>query len=155
MIKFRKAKIEDAQLYFNWANDKIVRANSFNQTEIGYEQHVKWFASKLNSTDCFFYLFLNEQDIPVGQVRIDKTNDEVVIGISIDENYRGKGFGLQMLNLATEDYLKQFPQAKIMAYVKEENTASVKLFTSANFIKLEDVKVGENKSHRFQKIKNG
>jgi RimJ/RimL family protein N-acetyltransferase len=151
MIKFRKAKIEDAQLYFNWANDKIVRENSFNSSEINYEQHIKWFTNKLNSADCFFYLFLNEQDIPVGQVRIDKTNEEVVIGISIDEKQRGKGFGEQMLNQATDDYLKQFPAAKIMAYVKEENTASLKLFSSANFIKIDEVKVGEHKCHIFKK----
>ena len=42
-----------------------------------------------------------------------------------------------------------------MAYVKIENTASVKLFSSANFVKIEDVKVGEHKSARFQKTKNG
>mgnify|MGYP001548003329 CR=1 FL=1 len=105
-IKFRKAKLEDAQLYFNWANDKIVRQNSFNTSEIGYELHVKWFTAKLNSPDCFFYLFTDENDEPIGQVRIDKTNEEIVIGISIDEKQRGKGFGVSMLNQATEDYLK-------------------------------------------------
>jgi len=154
-LKMRMATAADVDLYFNWANDKVVRENSFNSSEINYEQHVKWFTNKLSSKDCFFYLFLNEQNVPVGQVRIDKTNEEVVIGISIDEKQRGKGFGVQMLNKATTEYLNQFPEAKIIAYVKEENIASLKLFTSANFIKIEDVKVGEYKSQKFQKIKNG
>lgn len=154
-LKMRMATTTDVELYFNWASDKNVRANSFDSSEINYEQHVKWFTNKLNSKDCFFYLFLNQQNIPVGQVRVDKTNDEVIIGISIDEKQRGKGFGVQMLNQATEDYFNQFPDAKIMAYVKEENIASMKLFSSANFIKIEEVKVGEHKSHKFQKTKNG
>ncbi|MBL7911102.1 MAG: GNAT family N-acetyltransferase [Bacteroidia bacterium] len=154
-LKMRMATAADVGLYFNWANDKVVRENSFTSSEITYEQHVNWFTNKLNSEDCFFYLFLNEQNIPIGQVRIDKTKDEIVIGISIDEKQRGKGFGVQMLNKATAEYLNQFPGAKIIAYIKEDNVASLKLFTSANFIKIEDVKVGEYKSHKFQKTKNG
>ena len=150
-LTFRKAVFKDVQLYFNWANDKLVRENSFNKNEITLEQHINWFNYKLNSPDCFFYLFLNEQQTAVGQVRIDNVNYECIIGISIDENFRGKGLGTEMLNQACNAYFEQAPNGEIIAYVKEENTASLKLFTSAGFIKIESVMVGTDKSYKFKK----
>jgi RimJ/RimL family protein N-acetyltransferase len=153
-LKFRKANIEDAQLYFNWANDKTVRENSFNRSEINFDQHVAWFSNKLRSTNCFFYLFINEEEKPVGQVRIDNTDGETIIGISIDEHFRGKGLGLGMLTQACNDYFKIFPKAEIIAYIKEENSASINLFTKANFIKIANLKVGDNNSYKFHKTKD-
>lgn len=152
-LTMRTATANDVDLYFNWANDKVVRENSFDSSEINYEQHVKWFNTKLNSKDCFFYLFTDANNKTVGQVRIDKTNEEVVIGVSIDANYRGKGFGKQMLDMASKAYFKQFPEATIIAYVKEVNTASIKLFKSAGFIKMGTLKVGTDNSIKFQKNK--
>ncbi|MES2567364.1 MAG: GNAT family N-acetyltransferase [Bacteroidota bacterium] len=146
------AGLSDTDLYYKWANDLVVRQNSFNSSEIQYEQHVGWFTKKLNSPDCFFYLFSNQENIPVGQVRIDKSNSEVVIGISIDEKFRGKGFGVEMLNRSCYDYLNKFPKEQVIAYVKEENTSSVKLFSKAGFVKTSDVEVNGSKSYRFKKI---
>ena len=150
-LNFRFAEPKDADLYFKWANDKLVRQNSFNTSEINYQQHIDWFSHKLNSKDCFFYLFLNEENVPVGQVRIDKSSEEIIIGISIDENYRGKGLGSQMLNQACDNYLLKFPNAEIIAYIKEENIASINQFNKAGFIKTGDVMVSEYKSYRFKK----
>ncbi len=151
-VNFRFATLSDADLYYKWANDSIVRQNSFNTSEISYEQHINWFTNKLNSTDCFFYLFLNEENMPVGQVRIDKSNNEIIIGISIDENHRGKGLGLQLLNQASNDYLHKFPKSEIIAYIKEENIASINQFSKAGFVKTENVMVSECKSYRFKKV---
>jgi RimJ/RimL family protein N-acetyltransferase len=150
-LNFRFAEPKDAELYFKWANDKLVRQNSFNTSEIMYQQHIDWFSHKLNSKDCFFYLFLNEENVPVGQVRIDKSSEEIVIGISIDENYRGKGLGTQMLNQACDNYLLKFPKAEIIAYIKEENTASIHQFSKAGFIQIENVVINECNSYRFKK----
>jgi RimJ/RimL family protein N-acetyltransferase len=152
-LKMRFAELMDADLYFKWANDRLVRKNSFNQTEIDLNQHVHWFKSKLNSEDCFFYLFFNEMDSAVGQVRIDKSGEEVVIGISIDENHRGKSLGTIMLNQACNDYLSKFPQADIIAYIKEENVASINQFSKAGFINMQSVKINDCKSYKFKKTR--
>ena len=151
-IKFRFAELSDADLYYKWANDTLVRQNSFNTSEISYEQHINWFTNKLKSKDCFFYLFLNNENTPLGQVRIDKSNDEIVIGISIDENFRGKGLGVLMLNQACDDYLLKFPEAEIIAYIKEKNTASINQFGRAGFIKTGDIMISESESYRFKKL---
>jgi len=150
-IHFRLANESDTNLYFDWANDELVRKNSFNQNPIVYENHVNWFHSKLNSKDCFFYLFLNEVNIPVGQVRIDKTGSEIITGISIDKAFRGKSLGLEMLLQSTEDYLKKYPTAEIVAYIKVENTASYTIFKKAGFGDEKIVTEPEGKSYKLFK----
>jgi RimJ/RimL family protein N-acetyltransferase len=150
-LKFRKANINDAKLYFNWANDKLVRKNSFQQEEINYSQHINWFTDKLNSSDCFLYLFLNENEIPVGQVRIDKSNSEIIIGVSIDKNHRGKNLGVEMIEQACNDYFKQFPNTEILAYIKQENEPSIKLFKKAGFIEVKSLKINGSNSFKYRK----
>ncbi|MCD6067569.1 MAG: Acyl-CoA N-acyltransferase [Bacteroidetes bacterium] len=153
-LDMRFAEATDADLYFNWANDALVRQNSFQTAEIDYPTHINWFTGKLKSDDCFFYLFLNEENIPAGQVRIDRSNGEIVIGISIDAAFRGKGLGVEMLNRATENYFQKFPDAAIIAYIKEENTASLHQFTKAGFSRTENVSISGHSSYKFKKTNN-
>ncbi|NBP68517.1 MAG: N-acetyltransferase, partial [Cytophagia bacterium] len=103
-ITFRMATKEDALLYFNWVNDPEVRKNSFHTNAIAFEDHVKWFNEKLNSDKCYFYLFLDVNGVPVGQVRIESYSDETVIGISLDRAFRGRALSSKMIIKATKDY---------------------------------------------------
>ena len=96
-------------------------------------------------------MFFDEKDNAVGQVRIDKSDEEIVIGISIDENHRGKSLGTIMLNQACNDYLSRFPLAVIIAYIKEENIASINQFSKAGFINTQSVMINECKSYKFKK----
>jgi RimJ/RimL family protein N-acetyltransferase len=153
-INWRKATIEDSELYFNWANDKTVRLNSYIKDEINYRNHLTWFRNKLNSNDCYFYLFFDEKANPLGQVRIDKSNNEIVSGISIDENYRGQGLGSKMLMIACENYFKEYPGSEITAYIKKQNIASTKIFSKAGFIKTEELIVHGTDSFRFIKYQD-
>lgn len=149
-IEWRTASINDADLYFQWANDDVVRQNSFEQNKISYEEHVKWFKSKLASPDCFFYLF-TKNNLPVGQVRIENKKEETVIGVSVDEKFRGKGLGSLMLELASTDFFIKFPQKTISAYIKEDNAASIAIFKKANFENEEKVMVSGAKSIKLRK----
>ncbi len=150
-IHFRFAKESDTDLYFKWANDNLVRSNSFNQNKVEYENHIKWFSSKLNSKDAYFYFFLNEENIPVGQVRIDKSENEAVIGISIDEAFRGKSLGSEMLKQATDDYLKKHPSEIITAYIKIDNKSSYSIFKKAGFLNEELITEQGHQSYKLYK----
>jgi RimJ/RimL family protein N-acetyltransferase len=152
-LKMRIAELSDVDLYFEWANDSLVRQNSFSSEEINYQQHVNWFTNKLNSSDCFFYLFFNSQNSPVGQIRIDKSNNEKIIGISIDKNFRGKSYGLEMLNMACNHYLSKFPSEEIIAYIKENNLASINQFSKAGFIFTGRITINGHQSMRYKKSK--
>ncbi|MDB5256719.1 MAG: Acyl-CoA N-acyltransferase [Chitinophagaceae bacterium] len=138
MLSYYKASFSDCDLLFRWANDPTVRSNSFRQEEIEYEDHVQWLKAALNSGKCFIYIF-TEDRIPVGQVRISKNELETIIGISIDRDFRGKSFAAQMLILAVDDYLAQFPEEHISAYIKGTNQASLTVFQKAGFNQLSPV----------------
>jgi len=148
MLKFRYAQLTDVDLFFTWANDELVRANSYEQLPIDYKTHSNWFNNKIKSPNVKFYIFNNELLENVGQVRIEY-DEEAVIGISIDSKYRGKGYGTEMLKMATNDFRKKFPHLDIYAYIKESNVASYKTFLNAGFIDYEMVEVQKCQSHKL------
>jgi len=125
---------EQVDLYFNWANDPEVRKFSFQQSVIKYEDHVPWFTSKIKDPRFKFYLFKNQKGEPVGQVRINRSDEETIIGISIDVNHRGFGYGTKMLVLACSDYFNSEKTTGITAYIKSENAASISIFKKAGFV---------------------
>lgn len=132
MIKIRNANIEDIDTYFNWANEDAVRKLSFNSEIILYSEHEIWFNNCLKDKNCFMYLFFITTEI--GQVRIQKIEaDQSIISISIDENFRGRGYGVQMLNMSIESFRKYFPKSVISAYIKIENVASKNIFEKSGF----------------------
>jgi RimJ/RimL family protein N-acetyltransferase len=134
MLSVRKAEIQDIELYFDWANDTVVREQSYNSNKINLENHRKWFVSKLNDDNCNFFLFENDEKEAVGQVRIQKENlSEAIIGISIDQRYRGKGYSKKMLQMAIDLFCDINPNFLVNAYIKEGNLSSKYAFENAGF----------------------
>lgn len=133
MLTFRFANRGDAELYFKWANDELVRQYSYKNDEIAFEDHLKWFEEKLQSDKVFLYLFLNESGEPVGQVRIEiKKDGKAIVGISTDKNFRKQGLGAKMLVISCENFHKHESKS-ILAYIMKTNTASYYSFLKAGF----------------------
>jgi RimJ/RimL family protein N-acetyltransferase len=133
MLTFRKATLDDAQLYFEWANDAIVREQSYNSCQIDFENHKKWFASKLEDDSCMLLLFQNKK-INIGQIRIEKQDEkEAIIGISIASDYRGKGFAKQILLLASDYFLENHKGFFLSAFIKKQNISSKYAFEKSGF----------------------
>lgn len=133
-LRFVIPTMEDAQLYFDWANDPAVRNNSYSTEQINYESHVHWFKARLSDDTCYLYLFMNDADEPVGQVRIQRDNElEALIGVSADVNHRGKGYAHQMIAMASSHFLEKNPRCTINAYIKTENAASARAFEKAGY----------------------
>jgi UDP-2,4-diacetamido-2,4,6-trideoxy-beta-L-altropyranose hydrolase len=135
-IRLRRAREEDRRLIWEWSNDPSVRAVSFSSEPILWEQHLKWFESKLNDPGCFFYIALDEEDTPVGQVRYDTKDGEVVVSISLGPNFRGKRYGNEVIELSSQKLFKASDAKSIHSYVKMGNEASIKVFLEAGFKKL-------------------
>jgi len=135
VIKFRLAELQDLDTLFNWANDNSVRENSYNPQVIEYGQHINWFNEKINSDRCVIYIFTNDQNTPIGYVRIEKEVEEreALIGIAIDTGKRGKGFGTEMLQIASSDFLQKNPGYYILAFIMKKNAPSYKTFIKAGY----------------------
>jgi len=141
MVKLRQVTEKDCRLIWNWANDPQVRAGSFSTDSIPYENHRQWFESKLNDPSCFFYIAENRNGEPVGQVRFDFEGKEATISISLDREFRDKGYGSKLIQLAAKKISDVSEVDKIHAYIKKENTASLKSFQEAGFQDLKVAKV--------------
>lgn len=151
-ISFRKAVEEDMALYFNWTNDPAVRSNSYNSDSISYENHINWFQSKVKDDNCLMLVFQNHDHQDIGQVRIQKSKENTaIIGVSTDENHRGKGYASKMIALATEYFLSKNPDICISAYIKLENPASAKAFEKAGFVLKETLQYENTDSFHYIK----
>ncbi|MFC1843864.1 GNAT family N-acetyltransferase [Thermodesulfobacteriota bacterium] len=134
MIIIRKAKHSDMKLYFNWANDKAVRDNSFHSEPISLDSHRTWFKNKLNDNSSFLYVAKNN-NIPIGQIRFQiDDNHTAELSFSLKKEARGRGLGKQILKLAIEKLSNDCSKvASIKAHVKKTNISSNKIFTQLDF----------------------
>lgn len=132
-ISLRPVKEEDCDLLFNWANDELVRKNSFNTNIITYERHKKWFYDKLNSQQSIIYICCNRKE-PIGQIRVDIADSVGIITYSIAREYRGKGYGTQLL-IKIVDSIKDsnIKVDKLIGRVKYDNISSQKAFQKAGY----------------------
>lgn len=132
-VTVREAKLEDAELYFEWANDHTVRQMAFHSEPIPWDNHLKWFNNKVASQNSHL-LICYKYESPVGQVRFDiSESNEAEIDISIAKEHRGKGLGKTMLKAAIEYEKCMNGIRTFVSEVKEDNISSNKLFTSCGF----------------------
>ena len=127
-IKLREANINDAELLFNWANESNVRKNAINQDKINWVDHLNWLNKKLNDDNTKIFILFSYDNL-IGQIRIDLIDHYWNIDYSIDSEFRGLGFGKEILKLL----INKFEFYKYKAVVKKENTASIKVFQNLGF----------------------
>ena len=149
----RKATEIDLDLYFNWTNDTDTRNNSFNNQVVDYQTHTSWFLRKLVDKNTLLLVFENEEQIPVGQVRIEQKLSENIIGISIDKNFRGLGLAVIMLEISCKIFFEEFDEKTIYAYIKKVNLASIKSFKKAGFEEEKELLIGNEPSYLLVKNK--
>ena len=119
MLSFRKATLADDTLYFEWTNDPDVREQSYNSNPINLESHRIWFKSKLEESSCLMLVFQNEENLDIGQVRIQKEDkNEALIGISVARGHRGKSYAKKMLQIASDYFLDTHNGYKLSAFIK-------------------------------------
>jgi RimJ/RimL family protein N-acetyltransferase len=138
MIKLRLVSDEDCRLIWQWANDPDVRVVSFSEDSITYENHVKWFETKLNNPNCYFYIAVNREHAPIGQVRFDLKGNQATISISLSRKFRGQGYGSKIIELGSQKIFEVSNVDVIHAYVKKENVISLKVFQKAGFMVFDD-----------------
>lgn len=149
-LTFRKAIIGDAKIYFDWATEKSVRKYSFNSNDILWDDHKRWFSEKINDTRFCFFIFQNLNQDFVGQVRLEWLNNlDILIGISVSAEFRGYGYGLEMLEKSSHYILTKYENAIIHAYIKEENKGSITLFQKAGYKLKENIKYENINSQHY------
>jgi UDP-2,4-diacetamido-2,4,6-trideoxy-beta-L-altropyranose hydrolase len=148
-LKTRLATVKDEELLLQWANDPQVRQNAFNQSPILPNTHRTWFYKRLRGQmDSVIYIITTTSDLPIGQVRFEKVDEEWEIHYSLAAIARGRGLGVGLVNTALQSFSQNRKGIAVHARVKPENIASQKILTKCSF-----QQIGENlKEHRFRRV---
>jgi len=122
---------------------------SFSPEPISWEQHVKWFHSKLYSRDDVLLLVTDPGGAPVAQVRYRLGADRAVISICLAAESRGHGYGSAILRMANVELFRRANVDRVDAYVKPHNDLSLRLFVSAGFEPGEELLVSGQRAIHF------
>lgn len=147
MLHIRKASEKDLNNVFELSNDDDVRKNSFHFKKIDWEEHVKWYNSKLTDKNSLFYVAY-DNDIFIGYCRLDKNEkNEWIITVHINPEMRSKGYGKKFLRYIC----KNNPYKVMIAYVKNYNKSSKAMFLSSYF---EECEYEKKDCNKFQNTVN-
>lgn len=140
----RAAKSDDERLLLQWANDPVVRQNSFAKKLISPAEHADWFRTKL--ADPMTSIFIGEEilGLPFGQIRFDFNSEqhEATISISIDNTLRGLGLAQEMLSKALELQIIRKRTKWLVAETLKANTYSARLFLNCGFVESSPRRIG-------------
>lgn len=150
-ITFRDAAPQDVELVFEWANDPLTRAASFQSDPIPYDRHVAWFTATLDRPDRHLLLAMAKGE-PVAVLRFDADADPeaATISINVGPHTRGKGLGTATLQAANAE-AEKLGFARIIAFIRPSNTASVRAFTTAGYVEVGQDTIHGQRALRFER----
>ncbi len=124
----RKVIAEDKKDLWDWRNDPVTVANSFDNRAIPFEEHARWFDKALKDDNRLILIGL-EKKKKIGMIRFDNHGDYYEISVNMAPGFRGQGKGNQLLKESLG-----WVKGRILARVKKENRASIRFFEKAGFI---------------------
>lgn len=153
-LELRAAAAEDEALLLDWANDADARRHAFQTGPITAREHHAWFARRLaNPTGCLILIASSPAGTPVGQARFEHTGKAWTISYSLDAAFRGWGLARPLLSGAIASLRTRIPDARLEAWVKPDNVASLQTFRGMGFSETLAER-DEMQCHRFE-VSNG
>jgi UDP-2,4-diacetamido-2,4,6-trideoxy-beta-L-altropyranose hydrolase len=147
-MRLRPAREADSQVVWEWANDPEARAASFSTAPIARETHEPWFQARLQDPSHRFYIALDDQDVPLGQVRFDLQGGEATISVSVAKEHRSQGYGPILIHLGCDQLFAGTPVKLVHAYIKPDNRHSLKAFLQAGFVQADpEMVLGQTALH--------
>jgi L-amino acid N-acyltransferase YncA len=131
-MKVRPARLDDALTVLAWRNDPVTRAMSRDQEETPVDGHLAWFGGAIADPDRLV-LIGDSEGRAAGMVRFDRADGEWEVSINVAPEARGQGAGRALLAEALATFDGAHPGAAVLAWVKPENLASVRLFEAVGF----------------------
>jgi len=123
---------DDLERLWIWANDPQIRANSFNQQSIDWEEHCRWFRARLADPNWRAYIGIDNAQ-PIGMVRFQIHDVIANIGVNISATARGQGWGKKIIAHGCALIFSETPVNKITALIKPENCLSLAVFRATGF----------------------
>ena len=133
-VQLRRADEGDKETLWKWANDAEVRSSSFSDAQIPWEQHNIWFERKMKDQRAKLFIAINGKGEPVGQIRLDEVRPgEAEIDLSVAKERRGRGYAALLIERASQLAFSSIGLNRLHAFVKPQNSASMRAFEQADF----------------------
>lgn len=134
LLQARPARAEDVALFYAWANDPLVRAQSYTTAPIPWEDHQRWYANKIRQENVLL-LVVEYAGQAAGQVRFEWEGEgRAILSYSLAAEYRGRGLSHLLLAAAIAYFrARQSGPLTVVGYVKKDNIASCRAFIKLNF----------------------
>lgn len=132
-VSIKPVRNDDMRMIFEWRNTPALVKLGSSGREVSWEEHCNWFDRVLKSGNMALYIIYNEHD-PAGQIRFEKEEDETyIVTIYLTDQYTGKGIGVISLKMGVEVMLRERPERRFIAFIKDNNEASIAAFSKAGF----------------------
>jgi UDP-2,4-diacetamido-2,4,6-trideoxy-beta-L-altropyranose hydrolase len=132
-LTFIRAAKAHLDITWQWAANPAVRAYSFNQKPIQFEEHQNWYLQKIEQDNCVYLLAKLGHEF-IGSLRFDIKDNNALISYLVAPEQHGRGLGRVMLSKGLS-YFAQLntTAAMVTGYVLPQNIASVKVFERLGF----------------------
>ncbi|MGQ9908288.1 MAG: UDP-2,4-diacetamido-2,4,6-trideoxy-beta-L-altropyranose hydrolase [Candidatus Flexifilum sp.] len=142
-VWLRRAHLNDMRQIWLWANDPVARSVSFHSAPIPWDDHVRWYTSRMTSAGTAIDIAFTPDDRPVGQVRFDAIDTpEAIISVIVDPQFRGQGIGSALIQRAVEQIFQEAKTVqRVLAWIKPDNLASRRAFERAGFVFVQETRL--------------
>jgi UDP-2,4-diacetamido-2,4,6-trideoxy-beta-L-altropyranose hydrolase len=129
----------DADLAYGWRNDERTRRHFRDPAPIAVDAHRQWWSRAISSANRNL-LIARCGSVPVGFVRLDNDGKPAAeVSYYLDPELTSLGLGSAALRAAQRWICTHGGNARIVAHVFPENTASARAFAAAGFARVGDM----------------
>lgn len=107
-------------ILYNLLSEREPYQSISHQSMPSYAEHLEFYESRPYK---HWFMILNDDQVALGAVYLTHNNE---IGIHIFKQFRGRGYGLE----AVEMLMAKYPGETFLANVNPSNEASIRLFQS-------------------------
>ncbi len=130
----RPANDADSDRLLAWRNDPEAVRWSTSALPIDSDDHARWFESVVHNPA--HRLRIGEVDgDAIGFARVDVCGGVGTVSITVAPEFRGRGFGRELLALLNDDVSQDCQVRELSAIVHSANEASLRAFQSVGFAK--------------------
>lgn len=151
LVAVRPANLDDALFLWELANERDVRANSFNTGPIPWEDHMRWLNARLPDPSTVLLVAIDDGSRPCGQIRFDVQGREAELNYSLAPDARGSGRGAGLIEAGLQYLFENTLVDAVTALVKIGNTPSLVTFERAGWFREADVTVRGARCARFKR----
>tara|TARA_B110000444_G_C18841546_1_gene599266 strand:- start:15 stop:1127 length:1113 start_codon:yes stop_codon:yes gene_type:complete len=131
-VSIRCSNLKDSKEIWEWRNDPVTRSMYRNKAYVSFEEHMKWYRSKLKDKKCSF--FIGEAfGVNAGVVRIDVIKNVGEVSININPKLRGLSLSGTLLKDSINSFISETSVSKLVANIDKKNKASIKIFNNVGF----------------------